>query len=155
MNESSTFAAWPDAAQEFLRDLLAVQNDLLTALREHRQPKAIEPVLVERLQQCHRRRAELLDRACKAGLPSQTLRDAVAALTDTDARRVLASLIAEAQSAGRRTRLASLTQWMLAQRSLAHVGQLLEILATGTPQPPTYGNGAVPTHRGGLLDQAA
>ena len=37
----------------------------------------------------------------------------------------------------------------------AHVSQLLEILATGTPQPPTYGNGAVSTARGSLLDEAA
>lgn len=155
MSASSNPAAWSHAAQELVTDLLAVQNELLSALRDHRQPPAVEPALVERLQQCHRRRAELLDEARRAGWPSQTLRGAAVALTDADARRALDSLLTEAEAAGRRTRLAGFTQWMLAQRSLAHVGQLLEILATGTPQPPTYGNGAVPTHRGGLLDEAA
>ncbi len=174
MSEQSTIAAWPDAAEEFLSDLLAVQKDLLAALDQRRRPPAaaaagdspsaivtstvassIEPSLLERLRQCHFRRADLLKAAARTGLPAQTLRGAVAALADSGTRRSLQALLDEAESAGRRVRLAGLTQWMLAQRSLAHVGQLLEILATGAPQPPTYGNGAISAPRGGLLDEAA
>ncbi len=167
MNEPSTTLAWHDAAQEFLRDLMVVQEEFLAVLLKRRQRfvapisddwptvTPVEQSLLQRLQQCHQRRQDLLRAAGPVVPPGQTLRGAVAVLADAGARRPLDALLDEAESASRRLRLAGLTHWMLAQRSLAHVSQLLEILATGTPQPPTYGNGPVSAVRGGLLDEAA
>jgi hypothetical protein len=165
MNEVSSTAAWHDATEAFLHDLRGAQEELLAELAErrrrrmadHEQPAGVTPVekaLLQRLEQCHQRRSELVRAARQAGLPGQTLRAAAGAL-HPDARSSLQALLDEAESAGRRLRLACLTHWMLARRSLAHISQLLEILATGTPQPPTYGNGAVSTARGSLLDEAA
>jgi hypothetical protein len=49
----------------------------------------------------------------------------------------------------------SLTNWVLAQRSLLHITQLLEIVATGGRLQPTYGKGASSHARGALVDQEA
>jgi hypothetical protein len=166
VDESPPSTAWQGAAEEFLRDLIAAQEGLLAELAKRRQRPVgseqdepgvapAEEALLERLEHCRQRRAELLEAAAKAGLPAHTLRAAVASIADRAAARRLQALSEQAQAAGRRVRLEGITHWMLAQRSLAHVGQLLEILATGAPQPPTYGNGAVSTARGGLLDEAA
>jgi hypothetical protein len=164
--QPSLSAAWADAAEAFLRDLITVQEGLLAELTKRRQrPVTVEhdasgvtadqQTLLERLEHCRTRRAELLQSAATAGRKAQTLRTAVAALADRATGRRLQALVADAESAARRLRLEGMTHWMLAQRSLAHVGQLLEILATVTPQSPTYGNGVVSTARGGLLDEAA
>jgi hypothetical protein len=169
MSDSTTHeepTSWHDAVAEFLTDLTAVQEALLAEVgqrhkrsSDNREPlgtvTAAEVELLNRLAECHQRRAELLHAAHQAGLPAQSLRAAVAALGNGPVKGQLSLQIAQAASTGRRLQLAGLTQWMLAQRSLAHVGQVLEILATGAPQPPTYGNGAVSTRCGGLLDQAA
>ena len=48
----------------------------------------------------------------------------------------------------------SLTNWVLAQKALLHVAQMLEIIATGGRLKPTYGKDAWPrTPRGRLVDQ--
>jgi hypothetical protein len=49
----------------------------------------------------------------------------------------------------------SLTNWVLAQRAVLHVSQLLEIIATGGRLQPTYGDGDTLHNRGSLVDQEA
>ena len=49
----------------------------------------------------------------------------------------------------------SLTNWVLAQRSLLHVSQLLEIIATGGRMQPTYGDRDALHGRGTLVNQEA
>ena len=49
----------------------------------------------------------------------------------------------------------SLTNWVLAQRSILHLSQLLEIIATGGQLQPTYGRGDSPTPSGALVDKEA
>jgi hypothetical protein len=167
MNSMPSSTEWLDTAHAFVQELKATQEELLAALRGRRSmlyspsadaAVAIAPLdhsLLERLQDCVQRRADLLRTAAHVGWPAETLRAAAMAQPDSEQRRRLQAALAQAQSLSRQLQLAGMTQWMLAQRSLAHVGQLLEILATGAPQPPTYGNGPVSTARGGLLDQAA
>jgi hypothetical protein len=46
----------------------------------------------------------------------------------------------------------SITNWVLAQRSLLHVSQLLEIIATGGRLQPTYGEGETVNAVGSLQD---
>ena len=49
----------------------------------------------------------------------------------------------------------SLANWVLAQRSLLHVSQLLEIIATGGRLQPTYGEGETVHAVGSLVNQEA
>ena len=48
-----------------------------------------------------------------------------------------------------------LTNWLLAQRTLLHISQLLEIIATGGRIQPTYVVSESVQSRGALLDQEA
>jgi hypothetical protein len=64
----------------------------------------------------------------------------------------------EVKEAAARMRLLqhhSLANWVLAQRSLLHVSQLLEIIATGGRLQPTYGDTQSVHARGGLVNQEA
>ena len=49
----------------------------------------------------------------------------------------------------------SLANWVLAQRSLLHVSQLLEIIATGGRMQPTYGDSESVHARGSLVNHEA
>jgi hypothetical protein len=49
----------------------------------------------------------------------------------------------------------SLANWVLAQRSLLHVSQLIEIIATGGRMQPTYGDKESVHARGSLVNQQA
>jgi hypothetical protein len=44
---------------------------------------------------------------------------------------------------------------VLVQRSLLHLSQLIEIIATGGRPQPTYGNGPERQNCGSLVDRAA
>ncbi len=133
-----------------LDDLAAVQTDLLTVLDEKRralaeadtvtladlQPR--EERLAERLAACQARRTELLSAADREGLPS----DNVAKLVNKTAPGRNSKLGNRVKETAARMRLLqhnALANWVLAQRSLLHVSQLLEIIATGGRIQPTYG----------------
>jgi flagellar biosynthesis/type III secretory pathway chaperone len=149
-----------------LNELSATQGDLLGLLDEKRRSivardtaalaemAAREEAIVERLQSCQAHRRELLDRAGAQRLPSDSIRSLANTLPEP-ARYEMAEKV---ESAARRFRLLShqsLTNWVLIQRSLLHLSQLLEILATGGRKSPTYGK-VEPTRSGGsLVDQAA
>jgi hypothetical protein len=49
----------------------------------------------------------------------------------------------------------SFANWVLAQRSLLHVSQLLEIIATGGRMQPTYGDKESVHARGSLVNHEA
>ena len=49
----------------------------------------------------------------------------------------------------------SLTNWVLVQRTLIHLSQMLEIIATGGEMQPTYGKEESVHARGALVDRAA
>ena len=52
------------------------------------------------------------------------------------------------------TKLASLAQWVAVQRTVLHLSQMLEIIATGGRSQPTYGMGVGSQRSGALMDQA-
>ena len=54
----------------------------------------------------------------------------------------------------RRLQLEHLKNWVIAQKSLLHVSQILEIVATGGKIQPTYGK-SESSARGALVDQEA
>ncbi|MEQ8790168.1 MAG: flagellar export chaperone FlgN [Pirellulaceae bacterium] len=148
-----------------LDELSAVQDEMLMVLGEKRRHMAqrdlegmrsLEPrerELCTRLENCHRRRLELLELAAGQGLPSDSIGKLASALPGKPAR-----LGKQAKEASQRMRLLqhhSLTNWVLAQRSLLHLSQLLEIVATGGRLQPTYTKGDTSQSRGALVDREA
>jgi hypothetical protein len=49
----------------------------------------------------------------------------------------------------------SLTNWVLVQRTLLHLSQMIEIIATGGRPKPTYEKGPGSNSGGALVDRAA
>jgi hypothetical protein len=95
-----------------------------------------------------------LQQAATQGLPSDSIRSLSLALPQGRRGRVLDDI----DQAAERSRLLqnqSLTNWVLMQRTLLHLSQMIEIIATGGQPMPTYGNGALHTKSGALVDQAA
>jgi hypothetical protein len=113
-----------------------------------------EEQLVEKLQSCLTRRKELLARANEGGLPNGSLKELADVLPGT-ARKPLAEKVKRASSQARILQHNSITNWVLVQRTLIHLSQMLEIIATGGQSKPTYEKGATRGSSGALVDQAA
>ena len=149
-----------------LDDLSSVQAELLDVLQHKRHALAAadlpllaelqprEEALAERLASCQQRRSELLAAAGQEGLPSEN----VAKLATRVSRGKPGTLGQRVKETASRLRLLqhhSLANWVLAQRSLLHVSQLLEIIATGGRMQPTYGDKESVHARGSLVNQEA
>src|SRR3954469_21489922 len=157
--------SWDGELASLLTELSATQRELLVLLDEKRALLVAgdtqgltglherEHNLIGRLQACHAQRRELLDRAASEGLPSDSIRSLSAALPGD--RRVTDAEVQHAASRARLLQHHSLAQWVVVQRTLLHLSQLLEIIATGGRPQPTYGKEAVAHSGGTLLDQAA
>ena len=154
---------WETDIAALLTDLSATQGDLLVLLSEKRALiaegdnvglqalQSREEALTARLSTCHGRRQELLAQAAEEGRPA----DSILALTDSlpsEGREKLRPAVREARSRARLLQHESLANWVLIQRSLLHLSQLIEIIATGGQRQPTYGDGAPGT--GALVDRA-
>ncbi len=166
MNESRQDHAWEEDLATLLEDLSQVQDELLDVLARKRQCMAtgdthgmidlqpVEQMLGQRLQECHERRATLLTEASDQGLPGGSLGDLASALD----RKGGGDLRREVKQTSARMRLLqhqSLANWVLAQKALLHVAQMLEIIATGGRLRPTYGKDTGHQARGALVDQEA
>jgi hypothetical protein len=150
---------------DLLNELSEVQEDLFEFLRQKRQAMlqadrerlegqllATEQRLVERLERCHARRQQLLEEL-RAGGASVTSLKHLAQLLDGPGGRERAARVEMASHRMRLLQHESLTNWVVAQRTLLHLTQLLEILANGGRQRPTYGNGASALGRGAMVDR--
>jgi flagellar biosynthesis/type III secretory pathway chaperone len=149
-----------------LAELADVQSALLSVLDEKRKllssgdadalaalgPR--EQELAARLQACHEQRQQLLARADAEGLPADSIESLSARLPESSRNRLQAS-IREAASRTQILRHQSLTNWVVVQRSLLHLSQLIEIIATGGRPKPTYDKGPGSGAGGALVDQAA
>jgi hypothetical protein len=164
MNEQRPDYHWDEDLAELLEDLSQVQDELLGVLTRKRQCMAAgdvrgmaalqphEQELGRRLQGCHDRRATLLAAAGEHGLPG----DSLGALANAIDQRASGDLTREVRHSSARMRLLqheSLANWVLAQKALLHVAQLLEIIATGSRLKPTYGKEAGHRACGSLVDQ--
>ena len=149
---------------KLLSDLATIQGELLEVLTDKRNQmvagnlEAIrelhkrEENLANRLKACHDRRGELLQSAVEKGLPGESISELSKAIPGGN--RV--KLQKHAKETAARMRLLqhqSLANWVLAQRSLLHISQLLEIIATGGQIQPTYGDGKPVLSRGALVDR--
>jgi flagellar biosynthesis/type III secretory pathway chaperone len=157
---------WEPELAKFLNDLMVVQDETLEMLNRKRQMivsadtaglAAIVPQeesLIHRLQECQERREELLRRAEQAGLPSNSLQALSRALPKAQRESITPTM----KTAMMRTRLLhceSLTNWLVVQKTLLHLSQMLEIIATGGRMQPTYGKDGPPATPGSLVDRAA
>ena len=159
-------SAWESELASFLTELSAVQDESLEILTQKRELLVAADVdglaevtrreqgLIERLQGCLERRAKLLERAGQEGLPSESIRSLAAALPDGE-KKELTDQLNEATGRTRLLRHHSLTNWVLVQRTLIHLSQMLEIIATGGQMRPTYGKEESVDARGALVDRAA
>ena len=156
---------WETEIADLLSDLSQVQGELLELLTEKcdrlgqrdgdglQALQSREEALAARLQDCHDRRQQLLERAAEEGLPS----DSILSLTDSlpeEGRSGLRRAAEEARSRARLLQHQSLTNWVLIQRSLLHLSQMIEIIATGGRMQPTYGEGPGGRGTGALVDRA-
>lgn len=157
---------WDHELSSLLDELSSVQEELLQLLsRKHsllaagdvpglRALQPQEEELAARLQACHERRRLLLAQAAAQGLPAHDLRTLSTALGPEGQRR-LAPQLAQAAQRLQLLRHHSLANWVLVQRTLLHLSQLLEILATGGRESPTYTKTGPHIPSGSLMDQAA
>lgn len=157
---------WEAEIAALLDELSSVQDELLAVLTAKREQlvtgdlpalgetQVREEALATRLRLCQERRSDLLALARKAGLAGDTL----GKLASTAGGHNRAKLGERAKQASARMRLLrneSLTNWVLAQRALLHVSQLVEIIATGGRLQPTYGVGESVHARGSLVNHEA
>ena len=166
MTFTATPSAWESAVVELLNELSNVQSELLDVLTAKRdcmaagdlegmtglQPR--EQQLSDRLESCHQRRAEILREAAAHGLAVRNLEDLAASL-DADREGKLRKQVKHTADRMRLLQHQSLTNWVLAQRALLHLSQMLEIIATGGRMQPTYGKDRAITARGALVDREA
>ena len=154
------------AVGALLDELSSVQSELLTTLVEKRaalaaadlsrlaelQPR--EEQLAERLTQCQAERARLLAAARQEGLPHENVAKLATRLSKGKPDK-LGERVNQSQARIRLLQHHCLANWVLAQRSLLHVSQLLEIIATGGRLRPTYGDKESVHARGTLVNQQA
>lgn len=143
------------AAQRELLSLLATKRELLVH-RDHQGLAMLsdrEGQLSEELRACHAERERLLAEADAQGLPHNSLADLSGALPGRSAG-ALAESVVEARQRARLIRHECLTQWVAVQRTVLHLAQMLEIIATAGRSQPTYGNDRGVERGGALIDQA-
>lgn len=160
-NDAAEETCWESELAGFLTDLSAVQGETLQVLMRKRECligvdteglaalAAREKEVIEHLETCLQRRAQLLLKAEREGLPS----DSIESLTDAlprAKRRGLGEQVGLVNGQTRLLRHHSLTNWVVVQRTLLHLSQMVEIIATGGRMRPTYSK-EIPRDSGGAL----
>jgi len=163
---SATPTAWETAIVELLNELSDVQSELLDVLTAKRDCMAARNVvgmvdlqpreqeLGDRLERCHQRREAILRSAAEQGVSARNLEELAISL-DADREGKLRKQVKQTSDRMRLLQHQSLTNWVLAQRALLHLSQMLEIIATGGRLQPTYGKDRAITARGALVDREA
>jgi DNA-binding transcriptional regulator YbjK len=163
MDDQPADQTWEAEFADLLGELSAVQTDLLAILAEKRAVlinadgdalaavNQREELLVGRLQNCQNRRLALLARAATEGHAAPNLRLLAQSIPSAQ-RHQLGPQIDQAARRSRALQHETLTNWVIAQRTLIHLSQLLEIIATGGRLQPTYGKEAAQS-TGAILNQ--
>jgi len=167
MSAIDTPLDWEPELAALLDELSAVQEELLAVLSTKRgqlarvdlpglaKTQQREEQLAQRLKACQERRSDLLLTARKAGHDAEDLRK-LAGVASGGKKGKLSEQASSATAKMRLLRHESLTNWVLAQRALLHVSQLIEIIATGGRLQPTYGERQAAAHHcGSLVNQEA
>ncbi|MCA9262090.1 MAG: flagellar export chaperone FlgN [Planctomycetales bacterium] len=158
-------ASWESELASLLESLSTAQDGLLSLLAKKREHivrgdhqslaglAAEEQRLSAELEACHQRRQQLLTEAESAGIACKSLHDVGAALPRAAASTARAAIESSRQKA-ELIRHECFAQWVAVQRSVLHLSQLLEIIATRGRGAPTYGNSESAGTSGALMDQA-
>jgi hypothetical protein len=161
--------AWETELADFLGDLSEVQVGTLDILSRKRRMLADsneqglreiageEEGAMQRLQECMQRRQSLLEHAAAEGLPADSLQSLSEAISKSE-KGDLARSFRKASGQTRLLRHQSVVNWVITQRTLIHLSQILEIIATRGRNHATY-NGArhksVGPTGGSLMDRVA
>ena len=144
------------AAQQELLALLSTKSEFLKE-RDHEGLASLQPreesILAE-LQECFQQRQQLLEEAGEAGMPADSIRSLMAALP-RDSTQTLQRPLDTSIKQSLLLRHQSVAQWVFVQRTILHLSNMLEIIATGGRPEPTYGERGARESSGALMDQAA
>lgn len=155
---------------DFLQELALVQDELLDVLNRKRnclargvlvefhELQAREEAVIERLTACQQKRSQLLCKAQELGIDSENLSDLAKTLDHQHGSQLEPQLQPQVRQLRGRMRIlqsGTLTNWLLAQRTLLHIAQLIEIIATGGQMQPTYAVGESVQPCGSLLNREA
>lgn len=151
---------------KLLSDILATQDDLLQLLSKKREllmakdMKGLESILPEEerlasmLQDSIVRRGELLKEAKMEGMRGTSLQS-IARSLPPEQRGDLDEKLGKARAKARLLKCQSLTSWIVVQKTLLHLSQMIEVIATGGQNSPTYNDKELVGSSGGLVDRAA
>jgi len=165
MSEQQVAPHWETDLAGLLNELSSVQSEVLEMLGRKREMllandvegmaelQPIEEQLIARLQACHEHRGQLLTKAGAEGLPNENIRTLAKSLPRSQ-RQTLEPELTAAAARARMLQHQSLTNWVVVQRTLIHLSQIVEIIATGGRPHPTYGMSGCAPAGGSLLDQA-
>ena len=157
--------AWDAEIAAFLTRLSTVQQRTLEVLMRKREAIVaadsaalvaagqVEQEIITSLQECLDDRQRLLNRARAEGLPSQSLHRLTEALPH-NLRKGLTEQVRQATQRARLLHHHSVVNWVVVQRTVLHLSQLLEIIATGGRLRPTYGRESRNQASGALVDRA-
>lgn len=152
-----------------LADLSEAQDELLRVLKLKREAlatadsaaltglEARETAVAERLHDCQSRREKLLAEAAARGSSARNVEELAGEFPSGQNSQVVRR-VRETSARMRIVQNHALTNWVVAQRSLLHLSQLLAIVASGGRLTPTYSpiSGAAAFHsRGALVDREA
>ncbi len=155
---------WESDITSLLDELSDVQSELLEVLEAKRDSMASNDMeqmielhpraeaLCDRLRDCHERRENLLAAAQEQGLPAESL-TSIASRLDKQHRGQVSKKVTAASARMRLLQHQSLANWVLAQRTILHLSQLLEIIATGGQLQPTYSRDESSDSCGALVDK--
>lgn len=153
--ELAALLARLSTAQHELLSLLAAKRDLIVH-RDYAGLAALaarEEQLGDELRACLEERERLLAGASAEGLPHGSLADLSAAMPP-ESGAAIGGAVAAARQRAHLIRHECLAQWVAVQRTVLHLAQMLEIIATGGRTAPTYGKGPRASNGGALIDQA-
>jgi len=146
--------SWDERITAFLGELSSIQEECLKILKRKQLAVArwdlealsavqdSENAVLRKLEDCQRRRAELLKEAANMGHSAQTIRELIRQLPaseiSSDRRRHLEMEVERGSWHWQLLQHQALANWLLLQRTLLHLSQMLEIIATGGQTVPTY-----------------
>lgn len=158
--------SWEDRIAELLGELSQVQSDLLQVLGaksgamasgdhevlHHCTTREVE--LLARLEACHEHRQRLLEAARQEGLPADSV-EHLASSIEGPRRHELRQEVTDTRRRMRLLQHQCLTNWVVTQRNLIHLSQMIEIVATGGRMQSTYGGETPQSASAGFVDQQA
>ncbi|MDR3109523.1 MAG: flagellar protein FlgN [Planctomycetaceae bacterium] len=158
---------WQVELTMFFNELESAQENAMSVLQRKQKSlananvKEIQTVTeeekasVERLEVCLKRRETLLEEAAKNKLPSDSIESLCKVLPQNAG---LTDRVKKSKHNSRLIQYQSLTNWVITQRSVIHLNQLIELIKNKGKKSPTYNKDKQktnPNNGGNLVDKVA